>query len=192
MRFSLRLTVSMALAAAVVLTSLAFIGIPAVAKGVKASKKPPKAPIVKMVTSKGTILIKLFPKEAPISAGNFEKLVRKGFYNGLTFHRVETNPAFRLVQGGDPSGDGSGGPGYTIKGEFKENGVENPLTHGAGAVSMARTQMPDSAGSQFYICVGPVHELDNKYAVFGQVIKGLNVADKIVVGDKMIKVTMMK
>ena len=141
------------------------------------------APIVTMVTDKGTIVIKLFPKDAPISCANFEKLVKKGFYNGLTFHRITDlgDPgASKIVQGGDPNGDGSGGPGYTIKGEFTSNGVNNPLTHNAGAVAMARTSEPDSAGSQFYICVNPVHFLDGNYAVFGQVIKGLDVAGKLV------------
>ena len=155
----------------------------------------PSAPIVRMVTSKGTILIKLYPKDAPLSVANFEKLVKKGFYNGLTFHRITDlgDPgASKIVQGGDPAGDGSGGPGYTIKGEFSENGVKNPLTHGAGAFAMARSGEPDSAGSQFYICVNPVHFLDGKYAVFGQVVQGLDVADKLVKGDKMTKVTMAR
>ena len=159
-----------------------------------ASKHPaPNAPVVRMVTTKGTILIKLFPKDAPLSVANFEKLVKKGFYNGLTFHRITDLGAAgssKIVQGGDPNGDGSGGPGYTIKGEFPENNVKNPLTHVTGAVAMARTGEPDTAGSQFYFCVNPVHFLDGKYAVFGQIIKGLDVAGKLVKGDKMTKVTM--
>ena len=153
----------------------------------------PSAPIVRMVTNKGVILIKLFPKDAPLSVANFEKLVKKGFYNGLTFHRITDLGAAgssKIVQGGDPNGDGSGGPGYTIKGEFPENKVKNPLTHVAGAVAMARTGEPDTAGSQFYFCVNPVHFLDGKYAVFGQIVKGLDVAGKLVKGDKMTKVTM--
>jgi peptidyl-prolyl cis-trans isomerase B (cyclophilin B) len=153
------------------------------------------APIVRMVTTRGTILIKLYPQDAPISVANFEKLVKKGFYNGLSFHRITdlgAPGASKIVQGGDPAGNGSGGPGYTIKGEFSSNGVKNPLTHVAGAVAMARTQAPDSAGSQFYICVNPVHFLDGNYAVFGQVIKGLDVAGKLQVGDKMTKVTLAK
>jgi len=153
------------------------------------------APVVRMVTTRGVILIKLYPKDAPISCANFEKLVKKGFYNGLTFHRItdlDPGTPSKIVQGGDPKGNGSGGPGYTIKGEFKQNGVNNPLTHIAGAVAMARTGAPDSAGSQFYICVNPVHFLDSGYAVFGQVIKGLDVADKLQQGDKMTKVTLVK
>ncbi|BDI28420.1 peptidyl-prolyl cis-trans isomerase [Capsulimonas corticalis] len=159
------------------------------------AKKAEAAPVVRMETVKGTILIKLFPKEAPISTANFLKLVNKGFYNGLTFHRIAdldpSNPS-KIVQGGDPAGNGSGGPGYTIKGEFTSNHVNNPLKHVAGAVAMARTGEPDSAGSQFYICVNPVHFLDGNYAVFGQVIKGLDVAAKIEQGDKMTKVTVEK
>ncbi len=148
------------------------------------------SPIVVLDTVKGTIVIKLFPKDAPISSANFVKLVNKKFYDGLTFHRITQldpgNPS-KIVQGGDPNGDGSGGPGYTIKGEFTGNGVNNPLKHNAGAVAMARTGDPNSAGSQFYICVNPVHFLDGNYAVFGYVIKGLDVADKLVQGDKITK-----
>jgi FKBP-type peptidyl-prolyl cis-trans isomerase/cyclophilin family peptidyl-prolyl cis-trans isomerase len=154
-----------------------------------AVREAPRA-VVNMETTKGTIKIELFRKEAPISSANFERLVRAGFYNGLTFHRVETSPEFRLIQGGDPAGNGSGGPGYNIKGEFAANGWTTPKTHVAGAVAMARSQSYDSAGSQFYICINPVHQLDGNYAVFGQVVEGLDVAEKIVVGDKMTKVTM--
>lgn len=168
----------------------AFVALP-----LSAAAAPASAPVVRMATTRGVILIKLYPKDAPITCANFEKLVRKGFYNGLTFHRITDLGApgtSKIVQGGDPAGNGSGGPGYTIKGEFKSNGVPNPLTHIAGAVAMARTQAPDSAGSQFYICVNPVHFLDGNYAVFGQVIKGLDVAGRLKVGDKMTKVTLVK
>lgn len=151
-----------------------------------------KDPVVTMVTVKGTIIIQLDPKDAPISTANFVKLVKQHFYDGLTFHRItqlDPNSPSKIVQGGDPNGNGTGGPGWTIKGEFTSNGVNNPLTHDAGAFAMARSQDPDSAGSQFYICVNPVHFLDGNYAVFGHVTKGLDVADKLEVGDKMIKVT---
>lgn len=175
---------------------IAALAVPALAAPPKMAKHPaPHADIVRMVTTRGTILIKLYPKDAPVSVANFEKLVRKGFYNGLTFHRIaELDPSqpSKIVQGGDPQGNGQGGPGYTIKGEFKSNGSANPLTHVAGAVAMARSNDPDSAGSQFYICVNPVHFLDPNYAVFGMVIKGLDVAGKLQVGDKMTKVTMVK
>ena len=117
---------------------------------------------------------------------NFIKLAKKGFYDGLTFHRVI--PGF-VAQGGDPAGDGSGGPGYTIKGEFTENGVNNTQKHVKGAVAMARTGIPDSAGSQFYICLDAQPALDGKYAVFGQVVKGMDYVEQIQVGDKMSKVT---
>ena len=188
--------------------SVAFAAGGAVALALPAQSAPPKpkhplaayhsassAPVVRMVTTKGTILIKLYPKDAPITVANFEKLVKKGFYNGLTFHRITDlgDPgASKIVQGGDPAGNGSGGSGINIKGEFPENGVNNPLTHVAGAVAMARTSDPNSANSQFYICVNPVHFLDGKYAVFGMVVKGLDVAAHLEVGDRMTKVTMAK
>ncbi|MDR3707225.1 MAG: peptidylprolyl isomerase [Capsulimonadaceae bacterium] len=144
----------------------------------------------------GTILIELFPKQAPISTANYLKLVNNKFYNGLTFHRIanldEQHGAGKIVQGGDPKGDGSGGPGWTIKGEFTSNGVNNPLKHKKGAVAMARTGEPNSAGSQFYICVDAVPFLDGNYAVFGQVIKGLDIANKLAVGDKIVTATVAK
>ena len=177
------------------LLAFALVGTAALSAPATAAPPPAGAPIIRMVTTRGVILIKLYPKDAPISCANFEKLVKKGFYNGLTFHRITDLAApgqSKIVQGGDPLGNGQGGPGYMIKGEFTSNGVTNPLTHIAGAVAMARSQSPDSAGSQFYICVNPVHFLDGNYAVFGQVIKGLAVADKLQVGDKMTKVTLSK
>jgi peptidyl-prolyl cis-trans isomerase B (cyclophilin B) len=155
-------------------------------------------PVVVMVVAHngktlGNILIELYPKDAPISTANFLKLVNKKFYNGLTFHRVadlgSPDSPGKIIQGGDPKGDGTGGPGWTIKGEFSDNGVKNTLTHNAGAFAMARSQDPDSAGSQFYICIDPVHPLDGHYAVFGQVIKGLDIAKKVVQGDKIVSVT---
>ena len=148
-----------------------------------------------MTTAYGDVTIHLRPDLAPKHAERIRVLTKKGFYNGLTFHRITDlgDPgASKIVQGGDPAGNGSGGPGYMIKGEFKDNGVNNPLTHVTGAVAMARSGEPDSAGSQFYICVNPVHFLDGKYTVFGQVIKGLDVAGRLQIGDKMTKVTMAK
>ena len=136
----------------------------------------------------GEIVIKLFPNHAPKSVANFVKLAKKHFYDGLSFHRVI--PGF-VAQGGDPNGDGSGGPGYTIKGEFEENGVHNPEKHLKGAVAMARTNIPDSAGSQFYICLEDQPALDGKYAVFGKVIKGMEYVEQIQVGDKMEKVRIL-
>ena len=119
-------------------------------------------------TKFGSVTLKFFPDVAPNHVNNFIELAKKGFYDGLAFHRVV--PGF-VTQGGDPNGDGSGGPGYTIKGEFTENGVNNPQKHVKYAVAMARTNVPDSAGSQFYICLDAQPALDGKYAVFGQVVK---------------------
>ena len=137
----------------------------------------------------GNVVIKFYPQDAPESVANFIKLAKKGFYDGLTFHRVISG---FVAQGGDPSGDGSGGPGYTIKGEFTDNGVNNTQIHVKGAVAMARTNVPDSAGSQFYICLEALPSLDGKYAVFGQVIEGMDAVEQIQVGDKMEKVTIVE
>ncbi|GAB4457049.1 MAG: peptidylprolyl isomerase [Armatimonadaceae bacterium] len=141
-------------------------------------------PIAVIETTKGTIKIKLYPEEAPKTVENFVKLAKKGFYNGLVFHRVE--PGF-VIQTGDPNGDGTGGPGYTIKHE--KNKV---LKHNRGAVGMARSQELDSAGSQFYVVITkPAPHLNEGYTVFGQVISGQDVAEKIAIGDKMKKVTIL-
>ncbi len=124
----------------------------------------------------GEIWIELFPEDAPKTVESFVALARRGFYDGLTFHRVV--PGF-VVQGGDPQGDGSGGPGYRLKAEF------NQRRHVRGTVAMARAQDPDSAGSQFYICFGPQPHLDGQYTVFGQVVEGMDVVDRIQRGDRM-------
>ncbi|WPC41411.1 peptidylprolyl isomerase [Clostridium sp. JS66] len=127
------------------------------------------------------IKVELYPK-APNTVNNFIYLANKGFYNGLTFHRVI--PKF-MIQGGCPKGDGTGGPGYKIKGEFAENRFsENGLKHTRGVISMARSQENDSAGSQFFIMHGDAASLDGKYAAFGKVIKGMDVVDKIVSVDR--------
>lgn len=141
-----------------------------------------KNPIVTMeISDYGTIKIELYPKYAPNTVANFVNLVESGFYNDNTFHRLV--PGF-VLQGGDPDGDGTGGPGYTIKGEFSENGYgKNTLKHDKGVVSMARTNMPNSAGSQFFIVLDDtetVHaSLDNKYAAFGKVIEGMDIIENI-------------
>lgn len=132
-------------------------------------------------TAKGTIKFELYEKEAPITTKNFIELTQKGFYNGLTFHRVE--PGF-VIQGGDPKGNGTGGSGKTIPLEIAPS-----LTHKKGAVGMARSQDPNSASSQFYICLEDAKFLDKNYAVFGQVIEGQDVAQKIRKGDKILKST---
>lgn len=148
-------------------------------------------PIATIDTTKGIIRIKLYPEEAPKTVENFIKLAKQGFYNGLKFHRVE--PGF-VIQGGDPKGDGSGGPGYTIKNEANKK-----LRHNRGTVAMANAGR-DSAGSQFYIVITkPAPSLDvkeedgvNRYTMFGQVISGQNVAEKIVIGDKIKRVTIQE
>ena len=119
----------------------------------------------------------LYPEIAPQSVGNFTALANSGFYDGLTFHRVI--PGF-MIQGGDPKGIGIGGPGYCIKGEFAANGVNNPLKHTYGVLSMARSMMPDSAGSQFFIMTSDSPHLDGAYAAFGKVLEGMEYAEQIV------------
>jgi peptidyl-prolyl cis-trans isomerase B (cyclophilin B) len=119
----------------------------------------------------------LYEEIAPITAANFEKLANEGFYDGLTFHRVI--PGF-MIQGGCPKGNGTGGPGYTIKGEFKANGFRNDLMHVRGVLSMARAQDPNSAGSQFFIMVEDAPHLNGQYAAFGMVTEGIENADLIV------------
>lgn len=119
----------------------------------------------------------LYPEIAPETVANFEKLVNEGFYDGLTFHRVI--PGF-MIQGGCPLGNGTGGPGYGIKGEFSANGFENNLKHDRGVLSMARAMEPNSAGSQFFIMVEKAPHLDGSYAAFGRIIEGMEAADTIV------------
>ncbi|MBE6022744.1 MAG: peptidylprolyl isomerase [Cellulosilyticum sp.] len=122
------------------------------------------------------IKIELYPETAPESVKNFISLVSKGFYDGLTFHRII--PGF-MIQGGDPNGNGMGGPGYSIKGEFAQNGFKNPLKHTRGVLSMARSSMPNSAGSQFFIMHEDAPHLDGSYAAFGKVIEGMDAVDYI-------------
>ena len=124
----------------------------------------------------GVIRLELYPDIAPITVDNFVSLVKKGFYDGLIFHRVISG---FMIQGGDPKGPGMGGPGYTIKGEFRANGVVNNIKHERGVISMARSMMPDSAGSQFFIMHADAPHLDGQYAAFGRVIEGIEEVDKI-------------
>ncbi len=131
-------------------------------------------------TNKGIIQFKFFKDDAPQTVANFIKLVEEHFYEHLTWHRVV--PGF-VIQGGCPQGDGTGGPGYTIKAEF------NARPHLSGTVAMARAFDPDSAGSQFYICLNPQPSLDGKYTVFGQVTEGMDVVQAITVGDEIKKIT---
>ena len=124
----------------------------------------------------GTIKAELYPEIAPNTVNNFISLINKGYYDGVIFHRVI--PGF-MIQGGDPKGTGTGGPGYSIKGEFTRNGFKNDLKHDRGVLSMARTMMPNSAGSQFFIMHKNSPHLDGQYAAFGKVIEGIEEVDKI-------------
>ena len=124
----------------------------------------------------GVITLELYPNIAPETVNNFVSLVNKGFYDGLSFHRII--PGF-MIQGGDPLGNGTGGPGYSIKGEFKSNGFRNDLRHERGVISMARAMDPNSAGSQFFIMLESAPHLDGQYAIFGKVIKGMDVVHAI-------------
>ena len=128
-------------------------------------------------SSGGKMVAELYPEVAPNTVNNFISLIKKGFFDGLIFHRVI--PGF-MIQGGDPQGSGMGGPGYEIPGEFTANGFQNDLKHDRGVLSMARSSNPDSAGSQFFIMVDPAPHLDGQYAAFGKVIEGMEVADAIV------------
>lgn len=139
---------------------------------------PPKElPIATIkVKDYGTIEAELYPHLAPNTVNNFIELANNKFYDGLIFHRVAKD---FVIQGGDPEGSGTGGPGYSIKGEFADNGFKNDIKHEKGVLSMARSQQPDSAGSQFFIVTKDAKNLDKKYAAFGKVIKGMDVVDKI-------------
>ncbi len=133
-------------------------------------------PIVTFETTAGVIKAELYPEIAPNTVNNFISLVSKGFYDGLVFHRVIKG---FMIQGGDPDGNGTGGPGYSIKGEFAQNGFENNLKHTAGVLSMARSGMPDSAGSQFFIMHKNAPHLDGSYAAFGMVTEGMETVNAI-------------
>lgn len=139
----------------------------------EAPKELPTATIV--IKDLGTIELELYPHIAPNTVNNFIELANKGFYDNLTFHRIIKD---FMIQGGDPDGTGGGGPGYSIKGEFTENKFKNDLKHEKGIISMARTNMPDSAGSQFFIMTKTTPSLDGKYAAFGKVTSGLDVLEK--------------
>ncbi len=151
-------------------------------KAVYAEDMEKKNPIVTLEISElGDIEIELYPEVAPNTVRNFISLVEEGYYDGIIFHRVI--PGF-MVQGGDPTGTGTGGPGYAIKGEFLQNGFPNQLKHDRGVISMARTSAPNSAGSQFFIMVEKSPHLDGAYAGFGQVVKGMEIVDLIVQAER--------
>lgn len=141
-----------------------------------------KNPIVTITMENGKQMkAELYPEVAPNTVNNFISLINQGYYDGIIFHRVIPN---FMIQGGDPSGTGAGGPGYSIRGEFTGNGFKNDLKHSKGVLSMARTMIPDSAGSQFFIMVADSPHLDGQYAAFGKVIEGMEVADEIVSVDR--------
>ncbi len=152
-------------------------------------------PIVTIEMQNGDIMkLELYPEIAPNTVNNFISLINKGFYNGLIFHRVIRG---FMLQGGDPEGTGTGGPGYSIKGEFTYNNFENKLIHLAGVISMARSQRPDSAGSQFFIMHKDSPHLDGSYAAFGKITEGMDVVNKIAdlktdYSDKPIEPQVMK
>lgn len=160
----------------------------------KPAKKVEKNPVVTITMENGKqIKVELYPEIAPNTVANFISLINDKFYDGLIFHRVI--PEF-MIQGGDPEGTGTGGPDYAIKGEFSSNGFENPLKHERGVISMARSQSPDSAGSQFFIMVADYPSLDGEYAAFGKVTEGMDAVDEIVSaetnGEKPVKDQKMK
>ena len=139
-------------------------------------------PIVTFEMENGGVMkAELYPEEAPNTVNNFISLVQDGFYDGLIFHRVI--PDF-MIQGGCPDGNGVGGPGYAIKGEFSGNGVKNELKHDRGVLSMARSMMPNSAGSQFFVMVAKAPHLDGQYAAFGKITEGMDTADEIVSANR--------
>ena len=134
-------------------------------------------PIVTITMENGDVMkAELYPETAPNTVNNFISLVRKGFYDGLGFHRIISG---FMIQGGDPAGNGTGGPGYSIRGEFSGNGFRNDLSHEPGVLSMARAMDPDSAGSQFFIMHKSADYLDGKYAAFGRIIEGMDIVNKI-------------
>ncbi len=136
-----------------------------------------KNPVVTFTMENGDVIkAELYPDVAPVSVNNFISLIQKSFYDGLIFHRVIRG---FMIQGGDPEGTGCGGPGYSIKGEFSANGVENHLKHTEGVLSMARSMAPDSAGSQFFIMHKNAPHLDGSYAAFGKVVEGMDIVNKI-------------
>ncbi|MEW6711277.1 MAG: peptidylprolyl isomerase [Candidatus Riflebacteria bacterium] len=158
----------------IVMVILAPMCVAQVPDGVKMEN--PANPLIKITTDKGDMLLELFPDVAPKHVESMLNLIKKGYYNNLSFHRVVSG---FVIQGGCPKGDGTGGPGYTLPAEF------NKRKHLKGTLAMARTSDPNSAGSQFYICLDVIPHLDNQYTVFGQMVQGHETPEKIKQGDKM-------
>ena len=165
---------------------------PTLPEGYTVSEEKTNFVCIQMDTGK-TILLELYPDIAPETVANFQKLVAQKFYDGLIFHRVISG---FMIQGGDPEGTGMGGPGWSIKGEFSSNGVENNLKHTRGVLSMARSNDPDSAGSQFFIMHKAAYHLDGQYAAFGKVVIGMDTVDEIasvqVAGDRPVNPPVME
>lgn len=161
----------------------------------KENRKMAQNPVVTIEMENGDVMkAELYPEIAPNTVNNFISLINKGFYDGVIFHRVIRG---FMIQGGDPDGIGTGGPGYSIKGEFAHNGFKNDLAHTPGVLSMARSMMPNSAGSQFFIMHQTSPHLDGEYAAFGKVVEGLDIVDKIATTatdfrDKPLETQMMK
>ncbi len=151
-------------------------------KDPKEQVEVPKEEVAVVKTKKGTFVIEFYIESAPVAVENFKKLIKQKFYDGLTFHRIVDAPGLNIVQGGCPRGDGTGSPGWTIKDEYTN---PNQRKHLRGTVAMARADIPDSSGSQFYICLKPQPHLDGQYTTFGGVIQGMDVVDLLQIGDVM-------
>ena len=145
----------------------------------------PEEQVAVVTTDKGTFVLEFYPDAAPVAVDNFIKLINQKFYDGLTFHRKVDAPGLNIIQGGCPEGDGTGGPGWTIIDEYRN---PNQRPHVRGTLAMARPSVPDSAGSQFYICLKPQPHLDGDYTTFGGVIQGMDVVDLLSMGDVMTKI----
>ncbi len=147
--------------------------------------QPPEEQVAVVTTDKGQFVIEFYPDAAPVAVDNFKKLIKAKFYDGLTFHRKVDEPGLNIIQGGCPKGDGTGGPGWNIIDEYTN---PNQRPHMRGTVAMARTNAPNSSGSQFYICLKPQPHLDGGYTTFGGIRQGMDVVDELSVGDVMTKI----
>ena len=145
----------------------------------------PEEQVAVVTTDKGTVVLEFYPDAAPVAVDNFIKLINQKFYDGLTFHRKVDAPGLNIIQGGCPKGDGSGGPGWTITDEYTN---PNQRPHVRGTLAMARADIPNSSGSQFYICLKPQPHLDGNYTPFGGVIQGMDIVDQLSIGDVMTKI----
>lgn len=162
---------------ALTISALTLVGCSSSTKNTESTKANGELPTATIsIKDFGDVEVELYPELAPNTVNNFISLANDGFYDGTTFHRVIKD---FMIQGGDPEGNGMGGPGYSIKGEFTSNGLENNLAHTEGVLSMARSYLPDSAGSQFFIMTGTSPHLDGEYAAFGKVTNGIDIVHKV-------------